>query len=195
MPGVNMRWGGAITNGDFSGWRITKTKTTLFSRRTFSRRTFLRGIHRRIFLPAPRALALPPWLPETPQTPNSPFPFADLRLTPHYPRKFTWTMFCSSGSPARTGLVTEKYAFEIAQLLGEWSLALKAAPPALATLAKFLDPSIAAASLLPAREIAQRSGAEEIEVFRSDFPGPGSGSRQISPRDPKLSLPDGGGRR
>ena len=54
------------------------------------------------------------------------------------------------------------------QLLGEWSLALRTAPPALASLTNFLDASLEAASLLPTREIAQRSG-NSIEVFRRQF--------------------------
>ncbi len=72
-------------------------------------------------------------------------------------------------APGADEYITEKYAFEIAQLLDEWSLALKAAPPALATLTRFLDASIAAASLLPAGEIARRP-ENGIEVFRRRFP-------------------------
>ena len=76
--------------------------------------------------------------------------------------------------PGADEYVTEKYAIEITQLLGEWSRALQAAPPALASLTKFLDPSVAATSLLPAREVAPRSG-NGIEVCAGGF------SRELVP--------------
>jgi Flp pilus assembly protein TadD/peroxiredoxin len=104
-----------------------------------------------------------------PEAGNPPFPFADLRLTPHYPAKSPLDNLLLKVSPGADEYITEKYAFEIMQLLGEWSTALKIAPPALASLTKFLDASIAAASLLPTREITQRPEAG-IEVFRRRFP-------------------------
>ncbi|HYM08260.1 MAG TPA: FG-GAP-like repeat-containing protein [Terriglobales bacterium] len=123
-----------------------------------------------LFLPAPfHASPLPRWLPETPRAGTPSFPFADLRLTPHYPAKSALDSVLLRVVPGADEYITEKYAFEIAQLLGEFSLALKTAPPALATLSKFLDPSIATASLQPAREVEQRSGAG-VEVFRRRFP-------------------------
>jgi Flp pilus assembly protein TadD/peroxiredoxin len=97
------------------------------------------------------------------------FPFTDSRLTPHYPAKSPLDDVLLKVFPGADEYVTEKYAMEIMQLLGEWSRALQAAPPALASLAKSLDPSMEAASLLPAREIAPRSG-NGIEVIRRRFP-------------------------
>jgi tetratricopeptide (TPR) repeat protein/peroxiredoxin len=97
------------------------------------------------------------------------FPFADIRLAPHYPVKSPLDDVLLKVVPGADEYITEKYAFEITQLLGEWSRALKTAPRALASLMKFLGPSIEAASLLPAREIAPRSG-NGIEVLRRRFP-------------------------
>ena len=54
------------------------------------------------------------------------------------------------------------------RLLGAWSQALKAAPPAAAVLAKFLDPAMQATSLRPTQETALRSGYG-IEVLRRRF--------------------------
>ena len=84
-------------------------------------------------------------------------------------RSLRWTTFCCKVVPGADEYITEKYAFEIMQLLGEWSRALKTAPPALAILTKFLDSSVEAASLLPTREIAPRPG-NGIEVLRRRFP-------------------------
>ncbi len=97
------------------------------------------------------------------------FPFTDIRLAPHYPVKSPLDDILLKVVPGADEYITEKYAFEIMQLLGEWSRALRAAAPALASLTKFLDPSVEAASLLPAREIAPRSG-NGIEVLRRRFP-------------------------
>ena len=123
-----------------------------------------------LFLPAPlHASPFRPLLSERPRERISSFPFSDLRLTPHYPAKSPLDDVLLKVVPGADEYITEKYAFEIMQLLGEWSLALKTMPPALASLTKFLDPAIAAASLLPTQEIAQRSG-NGIEVFRRRFP-------------------------
>ena len=70
--------------------------------------------------------------------------------------------------PGADEYLTEKYAFEIMPLLNQWSAELKTAPPALAALTKLLDASIAASSLLPTREVRQRSG-NGIEVLRRGF--------------------------
>ena len=105
-----------------------------------------------LFLPAP----LQAWpsrlrLPDTPRDGASSFPFTDFRLTPHYPAKSPLENVLLKVIPGADEYLTEKYAFEIMQVLGEWSRALKTAPPGLAVFAKFLDASIATASLLPTR--------------------------------------------
>jgi Flp pilus assembly protein TadD/peroxiredoxin len=108
-------------------------------------------------------------LPETPSDRASSFPFADLRLNPHYPAKSPLDNVLLKVVPGADEYLTEKHAFEITKLLSAWSRALKAESPALADLGKFLDASIEASSLLPTREVAQRSGSG-IEVFRRRFP-------------------------
>lgn len=98
------------------------------------------------------------------------FPFADFRFTPHYPSKSPLDDVLSRVVPGTDEFVTEKYAFEIMRLLGEWSQVLKAEPPALAIAAKFLDASIEGVSLVPTQEKNVRS-ANGIEVLRRQFSG------------------------
>ena len=122
-----------------------------------------------LFLPAPLQ-ASPFWrlAPETPRDRSSSLPFSDFRLTPHYPAKSPLDDVLLKVVPGADEYITEKHAFEIMQLLGEWSGRLRSAPPGLVALAKFLDVSIEASPLLPTREITQRSG-NGIEVFRRHF--------------------------
>jgi Flp pilus assembly protein TadD/peroxiredoxin len=122
-----------------------------------------------LFLPAPiQASPFRLLLAETPGDRTSSFPFADLRLTPHYPAKSPLVDVLRHVVPGGDEYVTEKFASEIMRLLGEWGHGLKAAPPALSVLAKFLDASIQATPLVPAQESALRSGAG-VEVFRRKF--------------------------
>src|SRR6266852_3023724 len=126
----------------------------------FPRRTFLRGMQWApvLFLPAPiHAFPFPSILTETSGDRISAFPFGDFRLTPHYPAKSPLDDVLSRVVPGADEYVTEKYAFEIMGLLAAWSESLKAAPPALAVLAKFLDASIKATSLVPVEEKTLRS--------------------------------------
>ncbi len=113
-----------------------------------------------LFLPAPLQ-AWPSGLqfPEIPRDGTPSFPFTDFRLTPHYPAKSPLDNVLLKVIPGADEYLTEKYAFEIMQVLGEWSQALKTAPPGLAVFAKSLDASIAATSLLPTRESPRRSGS------------------------------------
>ena len=121
-----------------------------------------------LFLPAPfHASSFHSLRPDIPG--DDSFRLTDPRLNPHYPTKSPLDDILLKVVPGADEYVTEKYAIEITQLLGEWSRALKAAPPALASLAKFLDASIAATSLLPTREVVARSG-NGIEVLRRRFP-------------------------
>ncbi len=123
-----------------------------------------------LFLPAPFYSSPSRLLtPVTPKDRTSSFSFADLRLIPHYPAKSSLDNVLLKVVPGADEYITEKYALEITQLLDEWSSALKTAPPSLAQLTKFLDPSIQAASLLPTRENTQRS-RNGIEILRRRFP-------------------------
>src|SRR3989442_15161075 len=143
-----------------------KDENDVFSRRTFLRRLRWAPV---VFLPAPvHALPFRSALPELVQDETSSLPFADFRLTPHYPAKPPLDDLLRQVVPGADEYLTEKYAFEIMRLLDEWGQGLKAAPPALAVVGKFLDDSIEATPLLPTQENAVRSGGG-LEVFRRRF--------------------------
>jgi Flp pilus assembly protein TadD/peroxiredoxin len=138
---------------------------------TFSRRMFLRGMRWTpvLFLPAPLySSSFRPLLAGTPGKGNPAFDFADSRVTPHYPAKSPLDDILRKVVPGTDGYVTEKYAFEIMRLLDGWSRALKAASPALDVLAKVLDSSLEACSLVPMQQVAVRTG-NGLEVFRRKF--------------------------
>ena len=142
-----------------------------------------------LFLPAPFQSA-PFRLPlfETSRGRSSSFPFADFRLTPHYPAKSPLDDVLLKVLPGADEYLTEKYAFEIMPLLNQWSVDLRTAPPALASLTKS---SMLRSRLVPATN--PRSGAAFrqrhrglAKTFREGgHPGPGA----LSPRDGKLSAP------
>src|SRR5437764_1674171 len=134
-----------------------------------SRRAFLRGIGLApmLLVPAPfQGVAS-----HAPVTRNgssaSSLP-VDLRLTPHYPSQSALDNVLRLVVPGTDEYVPERYAFEIMPLLKEWARALKTAPPAVATLARFLDVLIQGGSLAPTREIRLRPEGK-IEVFRRQF--------------------------
>ncbi len=98
----------------------------------------------------------------------SAFPFADSRLSPHYPAKSPLDDVLRQVVPGTDEYVTEKYAFEIMRLLNKWSCGLKESPPALSVLAEFLSASIEGASLVPSQEKRLRSGSG-LEIQRRQF--------------------------
>ena len=65
---------------------------------------------------------------------NPPLPFADFRLTPHYPAKSPLDDVLRLVLPGSDEYVLKKYAFEIMPLLNDWSRELRATPPDLTTL-------------------------------------------------------------
>ena len=77
--------------------------------------------------------------------------------TPHYPA-LPFGRFLRLVAPGSDEYVTEKYAFEIESLLRQWGQALKTSVRDLSILAKSLDPSIEASSLVPVKEITLRAG-------------------------------------
>ena len=79
--------------------------------------------------------------------------------------------------PGSDEYLTEKHAFEIMRLLAEWGEALKFSPPALDALAKFLDASIEASSLIPTQEKALRRG-NGVDVYRRWFSTTGVTGRE-----------------
>src|SRR5437016_12717274 len=93
--------------------------------RVFSRRTFLRGMQCApiLFIPAPiRWLPLPSIPRDASRDRPADFPFADFRLTPHYPAKSPLEDVLARVVPGSDEYVTEKYAFEIMRHLTEWKI-------------------------------------------------------------------------
>src|SRR5271168_2793399 len=137
----------------------------------FSRRTFLKQMRWApvLFLPAP--LYSSPFrtlLCGTRGNTDSAFDFADFRVTPHYPSKSPLDDVLRKVLPGTDEYITEKYAFEIMRVLDDWSRALKATRPSLDGLAKFLDASLQACSLVPIQQTTLRSGYG-IEIVRKKF--------------------------
>ena len=146
----------------------------------FSRRSFLRRMRWAplLFLPAPiQGFSFPSVRHESSRNRNASFPFADFRLTPHYPAKSPLEDVLSRVVPGSDEYLTEKHAFEIMRLLAEWGEALKFSPPALDALAKFLDASIEASSLIPTQEKALRRG-NGVDVYRRWFSTTGVTGRE-----------------
>jgi tetratricopeptide (TPR) repeat protein len=145
-----------------------------------SRRTFLKAMRYApaLFLPAPFfSLPLLSRPAIGPLYPASASLLPDLRLTPHYPATSPLDDLVRQVIPGSDGYLTEKYAFEIMQIMGEWSAHLQAARPAPDFLAKLLDASLKATSLLPSQEVALRSEAP-IHVVRRRFPADVSSGRE-----------------
>jgi Tfp pilus assembly protein PilF/peroxiredoxin len=136
-----------------------------------SRRTFLKQMRWApvLFLGAPiHYPLLGSGLQRIVAAPASPFPFADVRLAPRYPAKSPLDDVVRLAAPGTDEYVNEGYAFELMELLQEWSRQLKADPPATAALSKFIDPSIQSTALTPLREFSLRSGGP-IEVLGRQF--------------------------
>jgi tetratricopeptide (TPR) repeat protein/peroxiredoxin len=96
------------------------------------------------------------------------FPLVESRLAPHYPSPSPLDDVLRLVTPGVDEYVSEKYAFEIAELLGAWSRALRSSPPDPGYAAGFLAPSLQATLLHPISELSLRSSGG-IEVFRRHF--------------------------
>jgi Flp pilus assembly protein TadD/peroxiredoxin len=96
-------------------------------------------------------------------------PFADARLTPHFPTPSPLDEVLRRVAPGTDGFLTELYAAEILQLLEEWRRGLTLRPPALDNVTKLASESIAAASWKPVDEKTIRS-EYGITVLRRKFP-------------------------
>ena len=90
--------------------------------------------------------------------PPSELPFADVRLTPHYPAKSPLADVLRLVAPGSDDYITEKYAVEIETLLEQWSRALKESVRGLSSLANSLHPLIEASPLRPLKETPLRTG-------------------------------------
>ena len=89
---------------------------------------------------------------------NPAFPLSEARLTPHYPANSPLADVLRFVAPGSDEYITEKYAVEIESLLKQWGRALQASVRDMSSLARMLDPSIEASSLVPAKETPLRSG-------------------------------------
>jgi tetratricopeptide (TPR) repeat protein len=141
------------------------------NKRKVSRRTFLGAMRWAplLYLPAPlQSAAFRSLSPETLEEQAASFPLADFRLTPHYPAKSPLDDVLSYIPAGSDEFVTEKYASDIAQHLDDWSRELRSSPASLNVLAKFLDPSLHAVSLIATKENTLRS-ANGITAVRRKF--------------------------
>lgn len=96
------------------------------------------------------------------------FPFADVRLSPHYPAKSPLADALRLVAPGSDGYLTEKYAFEIETILKQWSQALCASARGVSAAADWLGPAIDATAFSRATEVAVRNGFG-IDVVRRRF--------------------------
>ena len=135
-----------------------------------SRRIFLKrmGWAPVLFLPAPLAGIGPrSWFPSAAGG-TQPIAAGDIRLTPHYRSPSPLDDVLRFAIPGSDEYIVEGYVFEIMRLLEAWSRQLRAAPPAVDTLTKFVDNSIQSTVLVPVHETAVRPH-DPIEVFRREF--------------------------
>ena len=140
-------------------------------KRQVSRRAFLGGLRWAplLFLPAPlHSAAFRSWAPRLSGEQGAALPFADFRLTPHYPARSPLEDVLRYVDPGSDEYITEKYAAEIARRLEEWGQELRSGTSASSVLAQFLDASLQAASLVPGQEKKLRSG-DGVEVFQRTF--------------------------
>jgi Flp pilus assembly protein TadD/peroxiredoxin len=96
-------------------------------------------------------------------------PFADLRLTPHYPAKSPLEDVLRLVAPGSDEYVTEKHAFEIAEQLNRWSKALRASARDSSVLAGLFDRAVEGCPLASSKETTLRSG-HGIDVVKRHFP-------------------------
>ncbi len=133
-----------------------------------SRRAFLGGMRWAplAFLPAP--FHTRNFLGTAGLAPRMEFPFADYRLTPHYPRKSPLEDVLRYVAPGTDQYITEKYAMEISQLLAEWAKELRQEPSRLTALASVLGSQVRGVSLAAPAEKKLRS-EYGVEVLKRGF--------------------------
>jgi len=127
---------------------------------TLSRRTLLKGLGVAPLLLRPSPLHGYSLLfgPEGPLNgQDSPFPFSDIRLVPHYPTKSPLEGVLRLVLPGSDEYANEKYAFEIESVLSRWSVALRESVHDDSALANVLDEALEASALISAKETTLRS--------------------------------------
>lgn len=84
-------------------------------------------------------------------------PYADLRVTPHYPAKAPLDDLISLVTPGTDQFITEKYAFEIEETLKGWADELRRGPANVVTLKRFCDSQIRGSDLSKSAERTLRN--------------------------------------
>ncbi len=147
-----------------------------------SRRKLLKSLSLAPLLLRPSPFNLSPLLfaqSETNPDRNPAFPFADVRLKPHYPAKSPLADVLSLVVPGSDEYITERYAVEIETLLKQWSGNLKDSIHGISSLGKSLHPMIEASSMTPTGEIPLRSGYGVDAVRRQYAAQPVRGREQF----------------
>src|SRR6185312_16080686 len=106
-------------------------------------------------------------------------PFFDFRITPHYPSKSPLDDVFRFVVPGEDEYPTEKYAHEIMRMLTTWCEALKASPPGLTELTKFIHPSVETTVLHPENETMMRSGSVIEVIYKKVSPQKVQGREQF----------------
>jgi tetratricopeptide (TPR) repeat protein len=116
-----------------------------------------------------RGLGFPTGIPSATSPPTAGFACSDVRLAPHYPAKSPLDDVLRRVDPGSDEFITEKYAYEIGEILAGWSRALEANPRDFSAIGKSLYPQIQAAWLDSVEETALRAGFG-IECKKRRFP-------------------------
>ena len=118
-------------------------------------------------------------VPENPSHSQAIFPFADIRLLPHYPAQSPLADVLKLVAPGSDQFATEKYAFEIESALKQWSDDLKNSTRDHSALARFVDEAIQVAPLSDFKDTKVRSSFG-IDVVRREFAStPVTGREQL----------------
>jgi Flp pilus assembly protein TadD/peroxiredoxin len=144
---------------------MPRNKTQFFSRRAFVKGLALSPLVLRSapFFASPQLSGASP----RPLHPGDGFPFTDFRLAPHYPARSPLADVLRLAPPGSDQFVTEGYAFEIAALLQAWSESLRTSAGT-SFLAKMIDASLEASSLVPAASTPMRTG-HGIDIVKRTF--------------------------
>jgi Flp pilus assembly protein TadD/peroxiredoxin len=151
----------------------------------FSRREFLKTISciPAALVPSPFALSFSVW----PARQDRSFSLSPERLTPHYPTKSPLDDLLLQIAPGRDEYISEKYAYEIADLLQDWSRGLTSKGELIGSLRMLAHDSVMATSLVPTEVVPVRSKGP-IQVAHRKFPTSVRPGRELFLNDMKAYL-------
>src|SRR5262249_35630053 len=92
-----------------------------------------------------------------------PFTVSEARLNPPYPTKSPLDDLLLQIAPGSDEYVSEKYAYEITELLNDWSERLTSASPSTESLKTLADERIEFSSLIASQDLQVRS-ADTIQI-------------------------------